>query len=283
MTDQNNNSLVSVIIPCYNHGQFLRETLTSVLNQTYANWECIMVDNDSNDNTKEIANEFVKSDNRFRYFHQSNSGVSSARNVAVSKSKGKYILPLDSDDKIGPGYIMDAIAILDSKPDVKIVYCEAELFGEASGKWNLPAFSMKTMLMENCIFCTALYRQIDFDKSGGYNELMKTGFEDWDFWLRLLKDGGKVEIIPKTYFYYRIRKSSRNNSLNINAIKNLRKTIYENHRDLYSKHLDIPEIIFEWYIQKEASRKIQSSREWLVGKGILMPLRKLQSLFKKES
>ena len=281
MAEKINTPLVSIIVPCYNHGEFLQETLSSIVSQTYANWECIMVDNDSSDNTKEVANEFVKSDSRFSYFHQQNKGVSSARNVAISKSRGKYILPLDSDDKIGGGYLKDAVDVLEKDHDIKIVYCEAELFGETSGKWHLPGFSMKTMLMENCIFCTAMYRRSDFDKSGGYNEEMKTGFEDWDFWLRMLKDGGKVHRIQKVYFYYRIRKSSRNNSLDIESIKSLRKTIYNNHRELYSKYIDIPEIIFEWYVQKESSRKIQASREWVVGKGLLMPLRKLQSFFRK--
>jgi glycosyltransferase involved in cell wall biosynthesis len=257
------------------------ETLSSVLGQTFSNWECIMIDNDSQDNTREIAMEFVKRDSRFSYFHQQNLGVSNARNTAIQKSKGKYILPLDSDDKIGSGYLGDAVKMMESDPLIKVVYCDAELFGEASGKWNLPEYSSKTMLMENAIFCTALYRRADYDGTPGYNEAMKSGFEDWDFWLTLLGQNGKVYKIPKVYFYYRIRKSSRNNSLNENAQLELRKTIYSNHKSLYDSHLSLPEVIFEWYKQKETLRKMNASKEWRLGKVLLSTLRKIYSSIRK--
>src|SRR4051812_13487686 len=102
-------SLISVIVPCYNSARFLKETLNSLLAQTYQNWECIVVDNGSTDDTKKIAGEFEKKDPRFTCMVQPTRGVSAARNFGIAHSKGKYILPLDSDDLIAPAYIEKAV------------------------------------------------------------------------------------------------------------------------------------------------------------------------------
>ena len=82
------NTTVSIIIPCYNQGQFLDETLASVVNQTYTDWECLIVNDGSVDNTAEIALNWVAKDNRFQYFLKKNGGVSSARNYGIEKAKG---------------------------------------------------------------------------------------------------------------------------------------------------------------------------------------------------
>lgn len=94
------NTLVSVIIPCYKQAQYLDEALQSVFNQTYANWECIIVNDGSPDNTAEVANWWLEKDRRFRYLIQENAGLSSARNSGIDYATGEFILPLDADDKI---------------------------------------------------------------------------------------------------------------------------------------------------------------------------------------
>lgn len=97
--------LISVIVPCYNQAQFLDECLQSVLEQTYQNWECIIVNDGSPDNTEEVALEWTKKDVRFIYLKKDNGGLSSARNAGIEKAKGEWILPLDCDDKIGNQYL----------------------------------------------------------------------------------------------------------------------------------------------------------------------------------
>jgi glycosyltransferase involved in cell wall biosynthesis len=270
---------VSIIIPCYNHAQFLEETLKSVLNQSYANWECIVVDNGSTDHSKEIALAFSEQDHRFHYAFLEKRGVAAARNFGIAKSTGEYILPLDSDDRISRDYIKKAVIILASEPTVKIVYAEAELFGDASGTWMLPEFSMEGMLKENLIFCSAFFRKTDFNRTGGYNESLN-GFEDWDFWLTLLKNGGEVYRIPEVCFFYRIRKSSRNSSLDAEKQKLLRKEIYRNHKELYEKYLDFPDVLFEWYTLKESLRQLKNSKGFKLSEKLLFPLKKIKSLFK---
>jgi glycosyltransferase involved in cell wall biosynthesis len=86
--------LVSVIVPCFNQAQYLGEALQSVLAQTYTNWECIIVDDGSPDNTERVASKFVKLDNRIKYHKKQNGGLADARNYGINKAKGEFILPL---------------------------------------------------------------------------------------------------------------------------------------------------------------------------------------------
>src|SRR6185312_5477330 len=172
--------LVSVIVPCFNHGIYLGECLESILIQTYQNWECIIIDNGSTDNTKQVSESYIQKDKRFKYIYNSVKGVSLARNTGIKNSVGKYILPVDADDKIAPPYISEAVAVLEKRENVKLVYCNAKLFGSVNRDWVLPDYSLKNMLIENIIFCSAVFRRKDFDASNGYNEQMVEGFEDWD-------------------------------------------------------------------------------------------------------
>lgn len=244
--------LISVIIPCYNQGCFLSETLDSVLSQTYENWEAIIVDDGSTDTTKEVANQYCTKDPRFRYIYQSNAGLSAARNAGVTNSNGIYILPLDSDDKIAPRYIELAINAFIANEKLKVVYCRAALFGIKKGEWKLPEFSIERMLGRNCIFCSAFYKREDFDKIGGYNTNMKYGFEDWDFWLSMLEEGGEVFQIDEILFFYRIRKRSMLRSIDEQKFQYLRKTIWENHRKLYAQYMLNPLESFEYVLLKES-------------------------------
>lgn len=225
--------IVSIIIPSYNSDQFLSETLDSVINQKYKNWECIIVDDGSTDSTESLVKSFVKKDKRFKYIFQENAGPSVARNKAIDNSHGEFILPLDSDDLISEDYVLDAVAVFKKDPEVKLVYCLAELFGELTGKWDLPEYSYEGILFRNCIFCTAMYRKSDFEKTAGYNSNMKKTYEDWDFWLSLLRPDDKVVRIPRVHFFYRIRNKSRNSDISDEELRILYRQLYLNHKDLY--------------------------------------------------
>lgn len=155
-------NLISVIVPCYNQAQFLPEALNSVLAQTYENWECIIVNDGSPDNTEEVALDWCAKDGRFKYLKKENGGLCNARNAGIKIAEGIYILPLDADDKISSKYLEEASEILDKKSDIGIVYCNAEFFGEKSGKWNLLEFSEERILTANIIFCSALFRKCDY-------------------------------------------------------------------------------------------------------------------------
>jgi glycosyltransferase involved in cell wall biosynthesis len=273
-----NNSMVSIIVPAYNYGRYLPECLDSVLNQTYTNWECIVIDNGSTDDTSSIAQSFVSKDKRFSYYFTEQKGVSFARNKAVSLSKGMYIFPLDADDKIAPTYIEKALKIIESEEHIKVVYCDAELFGARKGKWKLPTYAFKNLLIENSIFCTALYRKVDFYLARGYNEEMKEGFEDWDFWISMLQHGGEVYKIDEPLFYYRMREDSRNGALDTNKQLLLRRQVYENHKEVYEKYFSIPDLLFENYNLNLAMNTIKNSADLRTANTILKPLRAIKNL-----
>jgi glycosyltransferase involved in cell wall biosynthesis len=242
-----NSPLISVIIPCYNYGHFLSDALSAVKSQTFNDWECIVVNNASTDNTEEIVKQFASEDTRFKYICLLEKGVSKARNIGIQNAIGEFILPLDADDKIGNQYLGKALKILAGNKKIKIVYCRAELFGEMNGKWDLPQFSWKDFLFENMIFASCLFRKIDWERAGGYDEFFNDGLEDWDFIIRLLKNGGEVYCIPDVLFYYRIHSSSRNSIVvkDLALQKNIRESIFKKHKTLYEDHFDLKDLLWE--------------------------------------
>ena len=224
-------NLVSIIVPCYNQSQYLDECLQSVLDQTHSNWECIIVNDASTDDTDGVAKKWCDIDNRFRYIKQTNGGVSNARNNGISQSKGEYILPLDADDYVGLNYLEVCVNEMNAHNNVKLVYGKAIKFGEESGEWILSDYSFQNLLQRNMIFCTALFRRLDYDKTLGYDEEMRYSAEDWDFWICLLKNGGEVIKSNSCTFYYRIKNESRNSNLVKDSFK-----INKSYNHIFTKH-----------------------------------------------
>lgn len=231
-------SLVSIIVPCYNQAIYLAESLQSVLDQVYSNWECIIVNDGSPDNTEEVSYSFCEKDSRFRYLYKVNGGLSSARNAGIQAAKGKYILPLDADDLISPNYLNEAVQILDFDRDVKLVYAKAKYFGAKSGEWKMKLYSFRNLLQYNMIYCSAFFRREDFEKTKGYNTNMKKGLEDWDFWLSLLTENDKVIQIPHFHFFYRIKDNSMLTSITEAQYEELYLQVFKNHSDLYFQYMN---------------------------------------------
>lgn len=231
-------NLISIIVPCYNQARYLDDCLQSVLEQTYTNWECIIVNDGSPDNTVEIAKKWVDKDSRFLYLFKNNGGLSSARNEGVSISKGEFILPLDADDKIANDYIFLAVEEFRKAEGIKVVYCQAEKFGSEFGIWNLPDFSIENLARVNMIFCTAMYKKNDWELVGGYDTNMIYGLEDWEFWIAILKNGGEVKCINKVGFYYRINKDSMARTINSEQRKFSEEYVGKKHIDFILKNYD---------------------------------------------
>ena len=228
---------VSIIVPCYNQAQYLPEALQSVLDQTYENWECIIVNDGSPDNTEEVAKQWVEKDSRFKYFYKENGGLSSARNTGIAIAKGEFILPLDADDRISRDYALLAIEAFQDDSSLKLVYCKAEKFGVESGSWDLLDFSLFELARENVIFCSAFYRKIEWERVGGYDVNMIYGLEDWEFWISILKNGGGVKCLNHLGFYYRIKSSSMLKELNQERKNILHQYLSIKHVDFFIKNL----------------------------------------------
>lgn len=232
-------SKVSVIIPYYNDGAYIKDTLESVFDQTYSNIEIILVDDESTDNKSKDIFHSLRGDNLYK-FKEKNLGPAAARNLGILHANGEYILPLDADDIIGKTYIARAVDILDNRPKCGIVYCKGRFFGNDIGDWNLPEFSMGRMLVSNIIFNAGLFRKKDWKTCGGYDESLKSGIEDWDFWLSILSLDKEVFQIPEDLFYYRIKSSSRNKKFekDFNTVSATYLQIQSKHRNLYFKYFD---------------------------------------------
>jgi glycosyltransferase involved in cell wall biosynthesis len=235
------SSLFSVVIPCYNQAEFLATAINSVLEQRYQNWECILVNDGSTDQTSEVIKEYAARDPRIRFLEKVNGGLASARNAGIKMAKGEYILPLDADDRIGREYLLLAATALEKNSEIKVLYCEAELFGEASGKWELPAFSLNLLAQTNMIFCSAIYRKKDWEAANGYDPEMKFGFEDWEFWINLLKSGeGVVHKLDYVGFFYRIKNNSMFGSMNEQQMLFAENYISTKHADFIHRMLGNP-------------------------------------------
>lgn len=229
--------LVSVIMPCYNDGKYIVEAIESIKKQTYKNWELIIIDDGSDDvETVNIINS-IKND-KITVLHTNHLRPAGARNFGIEHAKGKYILPVDSDDIIDPTYMGKAVDIIESDKHIGVVYCYADLFGEKNGRWNLPDYSFEHMLLDNVVFVTALFYKEDWEKVGGFNTKMEAGMEDYDFWLSILALNKKIYQIPEVLFHYRIKTVSRTTGFQSDYIQ-MQKTyrqIYENHKDFYMNH-----------------------------------------------
>lgn len=271
MYGYNSNTLVSIIVPSYNQGLYLDECLNSVLNQSFSEWECIVINNGSTDNTESVALKWTKTDSRFKYIKQENNGVCAARNIAVQQSIGKYLLCLDGDDKISENFLSELLKSMQEDEEIKVAAGRTLFFGERKGELLMDdRFDMENLLAINQITVTSLIKRKDFDRVGGFSINMKKGLEDWDLWIKILKDGGKVIQNKNAIFYYRFRKSSRNNSFNIeNDLSTLRRQIWENNKDAFARYFLDPQKTSEYL-------SIKNSYEYKVGKIIIKPLRKIK-------
>ena len=230
---------VSIIMPCFNDGIYIQEAIDSVLNQTYQNIEIVIIDDGSDDPDTVSILEQIK-DSKIKVLHSKRLRPAGARNYGIREATGKYILPVDSDDRIEPTYVEKAVEILEANPGIGVVYCYADLFGEQTGRWQLPNYDFRTMLLDNIVFVTAVFYKEDWERVGGFNTKMKAGMEDYDFWLSLLEIGREIYQIPEVLFHYRIKPVSRTTQFqdNCDSKKETYKDIYYNHPQLYEKYKD---------------------------------------------
>ncbi|MDR1406490.1 MAG: glycosyltransferase [Tannerella sp.] len=256
-----NMPLVSVIIPVYNSDKFLEETLLSVLSSTYPNVEIVIVDDGSTDDSPAIAARYAGQYDHIHFLQQANAGTSVARNRAIEAATGEYILPVDSDDRISAEYISLAVEAIRGD-GVKLVYSEAEFFGDRTGAFRLPPFSIRLLARRNIIHTCGMYRREDWVRAGGY--IAHVGREDWVFWIALLKDGGKVVRLKHTGFYYRIRAGSKRTEDRAmqNHTIDMLNGLYP---DFFLRELKGP-----LHYRRTWSRLINTCRGWLFARRIVL-------------
>lgn len=203
-TDTETSPLVSIVIPVYNTGKYLAECLDSALSQTYSSVEVVCVNDGSTDDSLSILRSYEAKHEGVVVIDQKNSGVVVARNAAIAKAKGSYILPLDSDDKIAPNCVQELLELM-KRTDYAVVAPSVEFFDTREGIFPLPEPSLRNMAFRNCIVNCSMFRKELWEKYGGFDEQFSGGIEDYDFWWNFLQDGQKIGRSNKVLFYYRIR------------------------------------------------------------------------------
>ena len=193
---------ISIVIPCFNHGEFLPEAVASVTKIARDDIELIVVDDGSSDDrTVREVDKLVAQG--IKVIRQGNNGPAGARNAAIRASQGEYIFPLDADDRLRSGWIDNAIAILDSDPQVGVVYGDAQCFGTRTDRWRVGPFDAGKLLNWNFIHASALYRRPVWEQNSGYDLTILRGLEDWDFWLGAMEHGWRFAYMPEVFFEYR--------------------------------------------------------------------------------
>lgn len=206
------NNLVSIIVPCFNQGHFLDETLSSVYEQSHGNWECLIVNDGSTDITEAIALNWSKKDARFVYLKKENGGLSSARNHGLDKAKGDYIQFLDSDDLLHKDKLAESLALVKGveneiaitnfdtfkkKPtELSGAYCELGMHVFSYDKIFLDWDFEFTIPIHCALFSSNLFNGLRF------SEQLKAK-EDWLMWVMVFQKKPSVSFIDRPYALYR--------------------------------------------------------------------------------
>ncbi|HVR40541.1 MAG TPA: glycosyltransferase [Thermoanaerobaculia bacterium] len=201
---------VSVLVPAYNYAAFLRDALDSVLAQTFDDWECVIVDDGSTDDTATVAREYAQRDSRFRVVHQENRGLAAARNTAIANSRGELVQFLDADDRLAPRKLERHVEFLRAHPETDIVYSEVAFFrteepqrlmaslqgklsrslmarvhGNDEARAKLQHYNIMPVL-------AAMVRRSVFDVAGTFDEGVPA-HEDYGFWIRCAAAGCRFD------------------------------------------------------------------------------------------
>ncbi|GAB3236626.1 glycosyltransferase family 2 protein [Algoriphagus aestuariicola] len=252
--------LVSIVVPCYNQAKYLRETVENALKSTYRPIEILIINDGSKDNSLELAHQLAQEHPEIRVLDQPNGGVSVARNNGINSAKGEIILPLDGDDLIAPNYMEEAVNVLTTRPEVRVVYCKGIKFDEnGQKKWKLKPFSLYNLARDNMIFPATFFRRKDALEVGGFSDDMTMGREDWEFWIKMLKNGGEVVQLPFIGYFYRLTPTSKRKKTATHQ-KKIERLAYLNskHRDFFERELNGP-----LRIQRTWSKPYNTLMRWL--------------------
>lgn len=209
------DDLVTVIIPCFQQGRFLRECIESLQSQTYSNWEAIVVNDGSTDETEIVCNELIRNDYRIKYIHQENKGVASARNAGIPVAKGRFIQFLDPDDKLAFNKIKHQVDFLHDNQYFDAVYGATLYFSNTKPHllrhvfheedldydWVAEAASDKRALLDKILeknifsVCAPIFRRTLINRTGLFDELLLR-HEDWDYFIRAAMKGMRIAYLP---------------------------------------------------------------------------------------
>ncbi|SFB78426.1 Glycosyltransferase, GT2 family [Parapedobacter composti] len=223
--------IVSIIIPTFNYGSYIGDTLENVRKQTFHNWECVVLDDGSTDSTADIVHQFIKKDPRIRYHRQENKGLSAARNSAIRIANGIFIQLLDADDLLSPFKLERQVPYMESRPEIGISYTEAFYFRHGNPdekirnfeyidvgefKLNDTQWIPQVDWTDRCKLLAHLYhrnlapvnsmliRKDVFEAVGLFDESFSL-LEDWHFFSRAALHGTRFTYFRDNHAYAKVR------------------------------------------------------------------------------
>lgn len=273
-----NAPIISIIVPCYNYGPLLSETLRCLQQQTFSDWECIIVDDGSTDETAGVSLAFCNDDKRFSYIYQKNKGLSAARNTGLKAAIGDFIQLLDADDLISARKLELQLGFMKEHPEVGISYTDAVYFKDADTGTRYKSFQIqddKTVVFsqrpwikemsekglnmieffiwDNIAPVNSMLINKDVFHNAGYFKESFRSLEDWDFWARCAFANVHFAMFKSTEAYALIRVHSDSMSFNnvkmklyllklqVDALDRLKKSRSADLRHLYRQNLPIVE------------------------------------------
>ena len=275
----NSKSNVTAIIPCYNDGQYIMQALQSLYNQTVLAEKIIIVDDGSNEATRNVLKKIEHASVQIVY--QDNKGVSNARNTAIAIAQTEYIVNLDADDYFEPTFIAKAVEVLNNNSQIVAVssYCckfwedkTVEIIKPLGGQ-------LKDFIVINNCSANTIFRKQCWQDVSGFDEKMQEGYEDWEFWIAILTQGGTIHIINEVLSHYRIKKVSRDKKALENHDFELRQYIFLKHKEVYITNLDfyINQLLRQNSLLRNSIYNVKNSKEYSVGKLFLKPFRFLKN------
>ncbi len=255
---------LSVVIPCYDLGELLLEAVASVERTAPERCELIVV-NDGSRQPRTLEVLAVLREGGYHVVDQPNAGLAAARNRGVREARGRYVLPLDADNRLAAGYIASAIQGLDSQPEVGVVYGDRLEFGGRNGRKPVPELDLPNFLWANYIDACAAYRREIWEACGGYDAGALV-WEDWDFWISAAERGWRFQRLPDVTFEYRVRPSSMLRKAEREGLRRtVREHIYRKHHEIFAQHLAEILLVGHNYLNVVSGEalKLRASRDQL--------------------
>jgi glycosyltransferase involved in cell wall biosynthesis len=264
----------TAVIPCFNHGRFVRAAVESCLGQLDADVEVVIIDDGSDDGATPAACDELAGE-RVRVIHQENLGLPAARNRGAKEARSEFVFFLDADDFIAPTFVSKLAAAvresLSRGEKVSHAYCQETLTELGTGTWRVPEWDPLMLLITNLHPVTALVRRDVFEELGGFDESMRLGYEDWSFWITCSERGYRGARVPEPLFFWRRHSQI---TMVMEAVKRhdeLFAAIVARHRDTYARHaMEI--------VSKSNSMLRAFDCNWIDETGYPIPLQFLWSL-----